>query len=314
MLSRRVANLSNSRMTEEENTAVVTEPESETESTEQFDLTSMFMEGGENEQEADEATEQSEEDDSEEDDVLLQSNEEDEDDDEESEEKVPKSVQKLLKQVNKLTARAKYAEEQLQELQSQKIASGQTGEALSDIHSLEDLQKYKETAMNAKKFALKNINKDYVEHNGEEYDSERISSLLEEADEALTELIPEREKFIKQREGVRQQAGQIFPWLNDDESPITQAYHYGRNLPDLAPIHKMANAEIVFGLMAEGYASRMARQQAMSKAKAKKKPEPPKAVNKTSAPPKRQQSKRDKILGDGNVDLKTFSQFLEQEE
>jgi uncharacterized protein YaaR (DUF327 family) len=300
-------------MTEEENTAVVTEPESETESTEQFDLTSMFMEESESQPEVEEATEQSTEEDEsepEEDDILLQSNEEDE----ESEEQVPKSVQKLLKQVNKLTARAKYAEEQLQDLQSQKIASGETGEALSDIHSLQDLQKYKETAMKAKKFALKNINKDYVEHNGEEYDSERISSLLEEADEALTELIPERERFIKQRDGVRQQAGQIFPWLSDEESPITQAYQYGRNLPDLAPIHKMANAEIVFGLMAEGYASRMARQQAMSKAKAKKKPEPPKAVNPTSAPPKRQVKDKTKILGNGNVDLKTFSQFLEQEE
>lgn len=317
MLSSRVANPPQIvEMTEENKTAVVTEPESETE---EFNLTQMFEQGEEpqNEESTEDESEEYEEESEEDETVLSQSNEdEDEEEEESSDKEVPKPVQKLLRQVNKLTARAKSAEEQLQILQSQKMAEGQGTQLLSDVHSMEDLQKYKDTAMKAKKFGLKNINKDYVEHNGEEYDSERIANLLEEADEALTVHIPAREKHIQQRAVTRQQMPQFFNWFGEDEHPVKQVYDYGVNLPELKQIHAMPNAELVFGLMAEGYASVQARSQAMQKAKpksVKKKAEPLKSVSGTSAPPKRQRTKSEKILGNGNVSLHTFSQFLESQ-
>ena len=303
-------------MEENQELATVTEPtESETENTTQNGLAQMFEQDLTSTEEPEETSVEEEPEEAEED-VLSQSVEE-EPDEGDGDEKVPKSVQKLLRQVNQLTARAKSAEEQLQQLHQQKMASGKSGDmALNEIHNMEDLEKYKQTATKARKFAMANLGKDFVEHNGEEYDADKISNLLQEADEALTSHIPDREKHIKERANVAQTLPNLFPWMGTADNPVTQVYNYGRQLPELSAIHSMSHGDLVFGLMAEGYSAMMAKQNAMQKAKPKatKKPEPPKSVSPSSAPPKQNSKDSNQILGDGNISLSTFSQFLDSKE
>lgn len=301
-------------MTDNTDTATATEPtESDAENITQLGLSQIF-EGQTNEAESTEEESLTEETPETEDEEVLSQLEEEETESEE-EEQVPKSVQKLVKQVGKLTARAKDAEEKLEALQQQKMASGNEGtQMLSDIHTPDDLEKYKETAMRARKFAMANIGKDYVEHNGEEFDSEKISSLLEEADEALTKHIPEREKHIYQKAQIQQSMPAHFDWLNKEDHKVNEFFHIARNMPEIKNIHTMPQGDFLFGLLAEGWNAIQSKANAMKKAPAqgKAKPKPPSNVGNNTAPPTQTKKKSD-LLGNGNVDFKTFSKFLETE-
>ena len=301
-------------MTDTTDTATATEPtESDAENLTQLGLTQIF-EGQTNEAEStDEESLTEETPETEEEEVLSQLDEEEAESQEE--EQVPKSVQKLVKQVGKLTARAKDAEEKLEALQQQKMASGDQGtQVLSDIHTPEDLEKYKETAMRARKFAMANIGKDYVEHNGEEFDQEQIANLLEEADEALTKHIPDREKHIVQKAQIHASMPAHFDWLNKEDNQINEYFHIGRGLPELKKLHTLPQGDFLFGLLAEGWNAIQTKANAMKKApaQAKPKPKPPSHVANNTAPPT-QAKKRKDLLGEGNVDFKTFSNFLNTE-
>ncbi len=299
-------------MTDNTDTATATEPtESDAENITQLGLSQIF-EGQTNEAESTEEESLTEETPETEDEEVLSQLEEEETESE-AEEQVPKSVQKLVKQVGKLTARAKDAEEKLEALQQQKMASGNEGtQILSDIHTPDDLEKYKETAMRARKFAMANIGKDYVEHNGEEFDSEKISSLLEEADEALTKHIPEREKHIYQKAQIQQSMPDHFDWLNDEDHKVNEFFHIARGMPEINKIHTLPQGDFLFGLLAEGWNAIQSKANARKKAPtvAKAKPKPPSNISNNTAPPTQTKKKSD-ILGNGNVDFKTFSKFLE---
>ena len=179
---------------------------------------------------------------SKEEDVLSQSISEEEEDteeeteqedeeieeEEESEEEPPKAVGKLLKQVNKLTARAKSAEENANalkaEIESLKSNSQPTEQAtgqpeLENVQNFEDLKKLQKEAQAAKKFALQNIGKSYVEVDGKEYSDDDIRNILTQADEYLTEKIPARQNYLQEKSQWQQDTIATHPWLNqDDES------------------------------------------------------------------------------------------------
>ena len=145
------------------------------------DLASSFLERVEEQSEEKpsetEATDQTSEDDvaeAEEDsegNVLSQSEQSEETETEEDEEAAegeqPKAVSKLLKQVGKLTARAKGAEESVDalkaEIQNLKIqpqdqkTQEQGQPALEDISSMGDLEKLRKEALSAKRWALQHI-------------------------------------------------------------------------------------------------------------------------------------------------------------
>ena len=144
------------------------------------DLASSFLERVEEQPEEKpsetEATDQTSEDDvaeAEEDsegNVLSQSEQSEETETEEDEEPAegeqPKAVSKLLKQVGKLTARAKGAEESVDALkaeiqalktQPQQETQEQGQPALEDIQSMGDLEKLRKEAMSAKRWALQHI-------------------------------------------------------------------------------------------------------------------------------------------------------------
>ena len=101
--------------------------------------------------------------------VLSQSEQSEEtetEEDEEAEGVQPKAVSKLLKQVGKLTARAKGAEESVDalkaeiqnlKLQPQQETKEQGQPALEDISSMGDLEKLRKEAMSAKRWALQHV-------------------------------------------------------------------------------------------------------------------------------------------------------------
>ena len=207
------------------------------------DLAASFVDQVEQDQEAttDEAkaevTESSEDAEAEvEEDVLSQSiSEEQEEDTEEEEaeesdeedetveEEPPKAVGKLLKQVNKLTARAKSAEEtaealkaEIQNLKNQGGSQPAKQPELENIQSYEDLNKLRQEAQAAKKFALQNIGKSYVEVDDREYTDDDIRNILTQADEYLTEKIPAREKYLAEKAQWQQDTIATHSWLNED--------------------------------------------------------------------------------------------------
>ena len=303
-------------------TADATEPtQTEVENQTQPDLAQLFEPKAE-QTETDstdlEATEEVEEEYAEEEEVTDSYEEEDvlSQSDEETEEVKPldKGKQKMLRQISKLTARAKNAEEELVRVKAERQKQAVESNDLAGIDTLEGLEEYKQTAIRAKQFAMKNLGKDYVEHNGEEYDSERISAVFQQADEALTVAIPEREKHIQMKANIEANLPNHFPWMQDEDSPIQQLYTRGKAMPELQAIHAMANAEMIFGYLAEGVLAVEHKAQLAKKARRPKKAKPPRAVAPSTAPRPSKPKDRSAMLGKGNIDIQTFSQFLDNKE
>ena len=168
-------------------------------------------------------------------DVLLQSTESEESEEEETEEiaeeeeseseeaEPPKAVGKLLKQVNKLTARAKSAEETAEALQAQieslktnpQKQSESSQPALEEVQDFQSLETLRKEALAAKKWALQHIGKDYIEVDGKEYADEDIRNILTQAEDYLTEKIPERAQYLQSAAQWQQDTINAHPWISD---------------------------------------------------------------------------------------------------
>lgn len=168
-------------------------------------------------------------------DVLLQSTEteeseeeteeiaEEEESTEESGDEPPKAVGKLLKQVNKLTARAKSAEETAEALQAQieslKTSPQKQSEpsqpALEEVQDFQSLETLRKEAVAAKKWALQNIGRDYVESGGKEYSDDDIRNILTQAEDYLSEKIPERAQYLQASQQWQQDTINTHPWISE---------------------------------------------------------------------------------------------------
>jgi hypothetical protein len=169
-------------------------------------------------------------------DVLLQSTEteeseeeteevvEEEEEEESEDEAEPqsKAVGKLLKQVNRLTARSKSSEELVETLKAE-IASlkanpqkqAETSQpALEDVQDFQALETLRKEALAAKKFALQHIGKDFVEVDGREYSDDDIRNILTQADEYLTEKIPERAQHLQSAAQWQEDTLNTHPWIS----------------------------------------------------------------------------------------------------
>ena len=155
-------------------------------------------------------------------DDLSESNE-DEDDSEEDADDVnqPKGLQKALKQINRLTARAKGAEEEVAALKEQietiKSNPGEPEEsaspALNEINTLKDLEALRKEAQAARTWALKNIRKDYVSEGDKEHTGDDVSNILEQAENYLNELIPQRAHYLQEKQQWAEDTKNVFPYI-----------------------------------------------------------------------------------------------------
>jgi hypothetical protein len=279
---------------------------------------------------------------SEEEDVLSQSISEKEEDteeeteqedeeieEEESEEEPPKAVGKLLKQVNKLTARAKSAEEnadalkaEIESLKSNSQPSEQaTGQPeLENVQNFEDLKKLQKEAQAAKKFALQNIGKDYVEANGKEYSDDDIRNILTQADEYLTEKIPARQNYLKEKAQWQQDTIATHPWINqDDESAEARKELFGGLKSQYGHVlENLPNGDFIAATLVRGIEAIKSDQKAKTapkkKAVAKPKTPPPTDGGNASPPIEnaniRKQKQKEAIKRKGPLSANDLAAFL----
>ena len=114
------------------------------------------------------------------------------------------------------------------------------------------------------------------EYDGEEYDADRINAVFQKADEALTVTIPEREKHIQMKANIEASLPNHFPWMQDEESKIHQLYAKRQKNAGTQTIHSMANAEMIFGYLAEGVLAVENKAKLAKKRKHQRKPNHPK--------------------------------------
>jgi len=256
-------------------------------------------------------------------DDLSESNE-DEDDSEEDADDInqPKGLQKALKQINRLTARAKGAEEEVAALKEQietiKSNPGEPEEsaspALNEINTLKDLEALRKEAQAARTWALKNIRKDYVSEGDKEYTGDDVSNILEQAENYLNELIPQRAHYLQEKQQWAEDTKNVFPYIGEQDGSDYEQFVQIRNSELYKPIlDSLPNADFVTALVVEGMKSVEARQKAKPKPKAKTPPslDPGDGVVPPSESKEvRQKRKKEAALGNGNISVNDFAKLL----
>lgn len=276
-------------------------------------LTASFVEKVEESEEAQQEAEASAESEtqpeadaeSDEKDVLLQSTEEEseevveeeeEEEAEEAEAEPPKAVGKLLKQVNKLTARAKSAEENADALRAEiealkanpQSTTEQAKPALEEVNTFEGLESLRKEALAAKKWSLQHIGKDYVEVDGKEYSDDDIRGILTQAEDYLTEKIPERAQHLQSQAQWAEDTLATHPWIKESEGFESRKEIFDQIKSQYSNIlGSLPNADFVAATLARGVEAIQAENAKASKAPAKKrkaKAPPPSQIGDSSPP------------------------------
>ena len=276
-------------------------------------LTASFVEKVEESEEAQQESEASAESEtqleadaeSDEKDVLLQSTEEEseevveeeeEEEAEEAEAEPPKAVGKLLKQVNKLTARAKSAEENADALRAEiealkanpQSTTEQAKPALEEVNTFEGLESLRKEALAAKKWSLQHIGKDYVEVDGKEYSDDDIRGILTQAEDYLTEKIPERAQHLQSRAQWAEDTLATHPWIKESEGFESRKEIFDQIKSQYSNIlGSLPNADFVAATLARGVEAIQAENAKASKPQAKKrkaKAPPPSEIGDSSPP------------------------------
>jgi hypothetical protein len=273
------------------------------------DLAASFVEQVETDQEAQQADEakaevtetpEEAEASADQEDVLSQSvteeseEEETEEDTEEEEveeeaEVTSKGMKKTLKQINRLTARAKSAEETVEALKAEinNLKTNQSGGSqqsaqpeLENIQSFEDLENLKREAQAAKKFALQHIGKDFVEVDGKEYSDDDIRNILTQADEYLTEKIPQRSEYLREKSQWIRDTINTHPWMDsskDDDISESRRETYNQLRNQYGNVlDNLPNGDFIAATLVRGIEALKSEQSAKA---------PKKVVKKRKAPP-----------------------------
>ena len=228
----------------------------------------------------------------------------DEDPDEEPVEAEPAAVRKLTKRVDKLTARAKSAEEQANTLQAelaaardaltkaQPIVLQDAADPLGDVTTADAL----ESRLAAANTVLDNV-PDLIakaDMEGEvevpmgdgstrKFTKQELQDRLRVARQILKSE-PARRNYLAQRENFQHEARQVYPELFQDESPARKMML--TTLQAYPGIAKLPNLELIIGDAIRGQALRFQQAEAMAKKSAAAKPKAPAAPAKTAVAPK----------------------------
>jgi hypothetical protein len=228
----------------------------------------------------------------------------DEDPDEEPVEAEPAAVRKLTKRVDKLTARAKSAEEQANTLQAelaaardaltkaQPIVLQDAADPLGDVTTADAL----ESRLAAANTVLDNV-PDLIakaDMEGEvevpmgdgstrKFTKQELQERLRVARQILKSE-PARRNYLAQRENFQHEARQVYPELFQDESPARKMML--ATLQAYPGIAKLPNLELIIGDAIRGQALRFQQAEAMAKKSAAAKPKAPAAPAKTAVAPK----------------------------
>jgi len=269
-------------------------------------------------------------------DVLLQSTEEEseeeseevveeeEEEAEEAEAEPPKAVGKLLKQVNKLTARAKSAEENAEALKAEvdalKANPQSTAEpqkpALEEVNTFEELESLRKEAIAAKRWSLQHIGKDFVESGGKEYSDDDIRGILTQAEDYLSEKIPERAQHLQSQAQWATDTQATHPWIEKSTGFEDRKEIFDQIKGQYAKIlGSLPNADFVAATLARGVEAIKADQSKASKPAKKRRAKPPPSEIGDSSPPvqtaaTRQTAKQAKILERKTLSENDLAAFL----
>ncbi len=201
--------------------------------------------------------------------------------DDDAEEDAPAPTQdKLLKRIDKITAKRREAEERAEQLETEisdlrakfdaapPITLAPTpADPLADVESPEALDERISIAKKVRKWALENLEGGTVTNaQGEEvyHEPAQVRQYLANADEMLTEHAPKRREWLTQRQTVLPEARTAYPALFQAGSPEQAMYR--ETLKAYPALKNMPNLEMVIGDAIEGQKLRFARQQAAQKA------------------------------------------------
>jgi len=251
--------------------------------------------------------------------------------DEVGESDIPKSTQKLLKQVSKLTARAKGAEEkvaeQTQELEAlkadspedQAVVGGNTGiPDVDSIQTMEGLEEMRQKAMTAKRWALNHIGKDYVEDGEDEFDGDQIRGILRRSEDFLMEHLPARQAYLHERDVAETNAREDFPvWRGEDDEgeQLIMSMMNNENLMQKS-FSQLPNQKYLVGLLYEGLKVVEARNAKAGKKPVRRPATPPSATEAVTAQPQvetrggKKERKKLEALGTENVSARQLTQFF----
>jgi hypothetical protein len=253
--------------------------------------------------------------------VLSQSEDQEEvedEDDQEEENKTPKSVQKLLRQVSKLTSRAKTAEENYQAIQAEVSALRKTeseekaqSASVSEVETFEQLEELRQQAIGAKKWARKHEGESFVEEGGQEYTREQIKEIRDNAEDHLDEAIPARMKFLQERAQSDQQALETFTFLKDSNSPEAELLQQINANERFKVLDTLPNGLYIKSLIVEGCKSvRTKSSKPATKQATKKVPKVLSEPMSEVSPPVRKVKNKSSVLGKGNVSEDQLIAFL----
>jgi len=251
----------------------------------------------------------------------------DEEDTEKGEARSPKA-EKLLKRIDKLTAKRREAEEALEKTREEaeklrtelaaasKVVLQPTPEdPLSDVETMEDLDSRIAAAKRVRTWAMTNRDGASVKgaDGNEEYvDAAEMARHLAAADAIVTDHGPARKEWLSQRETSRAEAQAAYPAFFTQGSAESKALR--DILKQYPALGKYPNVELIIGDALVGQQARMARQEAQAKAKAPAAatarkaptpaPEPPKVTGKSKIPAKtaREAASLKKALEGGDRD------------
>jgi len=201
--------------------------------------------------------------------------------DDDAEEDAPAPTQdKLLKRIDKITAKRREAEERAEQLETEisdlrakfdaapPITLAPTpADPLADVESPEALEERISIAKKVRKWALENLEGGTVTNaQGEEvyHEPAQVRQYLANADEMLTEHAPKRREWLTQRQAVLPEARTAYPALFQTGSPEQAMYR--ETLKAYPALKNIPNLEMVIGDAIEGQKLRFARQQAAQKA------------------------------------------------
>lgn len=197
------------------------------------------------------------------------------------EEETPSATQeKLLKRIDKITAKRREAEEKAEQLEAElsdlrtKLDSTPPvtlaptpADPLADVETSEQLEDRIATAKKVRRWALEHLEGGTVTNaKGEEvyYEPAQVRQYLANADEVLTEHAPKRQQWIAQRQTVLPEAKAAYPQLFKSGSQEQQILR--ETLKAFPALRGMPNLELVIGDAIAGQQMRFARLEAAKKA------------------------------------------------
>jgi len=165
--------------------------------------------------------------------LESESEEQSDDDDDVLSELKPSAANRARKRIDKLTARAKEAEEKYAALEAklQKLESGEQAKAnetlpfvdrVEKANTFDELQQMREIAQQTYDWADDHIDEMSVEVNGVEYDRDQIKAMRKEARNVMEKVIPTRARTLQTQFQTQQAVLNKYPAWKDTEHPDHQ--------------------------------------------------------------------------------------------